>query len=222
MAAILPRGLCTPVNTCLPTAGSKVRPGSGVDQALSSQFDKRGRGSAGLLACLCHEGSVDVGERQEPAPSEAEATAQSSPPLLTSCMNFLHTGRISLLKVALNIMHCFSWGVRRKISCTSRRISGREGRARNGASAPARPRPPPGSSPSQPVPGSRWPHDKGGVSADCQSGESQVPEARTQGNKQRRGRSGNPLTRCQSGAAMPARLQPRFRVGSLRQRQPLE
>lgn len=76
---------------------------------------------------------MDVGERQEPAPSEAEATTQSSPPLLTSCMNFLHTGRISLLKVALNIMHCFSWGVRRKISCTSRRISGREGRARNGA-----------------------------------------------------------------------------------------
>lgn len=69
---------------------------------------------------------MDVGERREPAPSEAEATALSSPPLLTSCMNFLHTGRISLLKVALNIMHCFSWGVRRKISCTSRRISGKK------------------------------------------------------------------------------------------------
>lgn len=30
------------------------------------------------------------------------------PILLTSCMNFLQTGRISLLSVALNIMHCFS------------------------------------------------------------------------------------------------------------------
>lgn len=42
---------------------------------------------------------------------------------LTSCMNLRQTGRISLLSVALNIMHCFSWGVSLKISCTSRRIS---------------------------------------------------------------------------------------------------
>ena len=38
---------------------------------------------------------------------------------LTSCMNFLQTGRISLPKVALNIMTCFSCGVARKISWTS-------------------------------------------------------------------------------------------------------
>ena len=38
---------------------------------------------------------------------------------LTSCMNFLQTGRISLPRVALNIMTCFSCGVARKISWTS-------------------------------------------------------------------------------------------------------
>lgn len=46
--------------------------------------------------------------------------------VFTSCMNLRHTGRISLLKVALNIMTCFSWGVMRKISWTSRRMSARE------------------------------------------------------------------------------------------------
>lgn len=43
--------------------------------------------------------------------------------LITSCMNFLQTGRISLLRVALNIITCFSCGVFRKISWTSDRIS---------------------------------------------------------------------------------------------------
>lgn len=43
---------------------------------------------------------------------------------LTSCMNLRQTGRISLLRVALNIMTCFSWGVILKISCTSRLMSG--------------------------------------------------------------------------------------------------
>lgn len=43
--------------------------------------------------------------------------------VFTSCMNLRQTGRISLLKVALNIMTCFSWGVMRKISWTSRRMS---------------------------------------------------------------------------------------------------
>jgi hypothetical protein len=47
-------------------------------------------------------------------------------------MNFLQTGRISLLRVALNIMHCFSWGVRRKISCTSRRMSAKQGKKQVG------------------------------------------------------------------------------------------
>ncbi len=41
----------------------------------------------------------------------------------TSCMNFLQTGRMSLERVAENIITCFSWGVFRKISCTSRLIS---------------------------------------------------------------------------------------------------
>jgi hypothetical protein len=42
---------------------------------------------------------------------------------ITSCMNFLQTGRISLLSVALNIITCFPWGVLRNISCTSRLMS---------------------------------------------------------------------------------------------------
>ena len=41
----------------------------------------------------------------------------------TSCMNFRQTGRTSLLRVAENIMTCFSTGVILKISCTSRLIS---------------------------------------------------------------------------------------------------
>ena len=42
----------------------------------------------------------------------------------TSCMNFLQTGLMSLLRVAENIITCFSWGVARKISWTSLLISG--------------------------------------------------------------------------------------------------
>lgn len=38
-------------------------------------------------------------------------------------MNFLQIGRISCDNVALNIITCFSVGVARKISWTSRRIS---------------------------------------------------------------------------------------------------
>ena len=45
---------------------------------------------------------------------------------LTSCMNFLQTGLMSLERVALNIITCFSWGVARKISCTSRRMSAKD------------------------------------------------------------------------------------------------
>lgn len=46
---------------------------------------------------------------------------------ITLFMNFLQTGRISLGRVAENIMTCFSCGVILKTSCTSRRMSG-EGR----------------------------------------------------------------------------------------------
>ena len=42
---------------------------------------------------------------------------------ITSCINRLHTGRISLLKVAENIITCLSWGVNLKISWTSFRMS---------------------------------------------------------------------------------------------------
>lgn len=41
-------------------------------------------------------------------------------------MNFLHTGRISLDSVALNIITCLSWGVILKISWTSTRMSAKE------------------------------------------------------------------------------------------------
>jgi hypothetical protein len=34
-----------------------------------------------------------------------------------TCINFLQTGLTSLLRVAENIITCFSWGVERKISC---------------------------------------------------------------------------------------------------------
>lgn len=43
--------------------------------------------------------------------------------LHTSCINFLQTGRMSLLNVAENIMTCLLCGVLRNISWTSRRIS---------------------------------------------------------------------------------------------------
>ena len=39
-------------------------------------------------------------------------------------MNFLQIGRTARERVALNIMTCFSVGVWRKISWTSRRMSG--------------------------------------------------------------------------------------------------
>jgi len=38
-------------------------------------------------------------------------------------MNFLQMGRTSLLRVALNIMTCLSWGVSLKMACTSPRMS---------------------------------------------------------------------------------------------------
>jgi hypothetical protein len=41
----------------------------------------------------------------------------------TDCMNFLQVVRISLERVAENIMTCLWWGVARKISWTSRRMS---------------------------------------------------------------------------------------------------
>lgn len=41
----------------------------------------------------------------------------------TSDMNFLQMGLISLLRVALNIMTCLSWGVSLKMACTSDRMS---------------------------------------------------------------------------------------------------
>lgn len=41
----------------------------------------------------------------------------------TLVMNFLHVVRISFAKVALNIITCLWWGVMRKISWTSRRMS---------------------------------------------------------------------------------------------------
>ena len=43
--------------------------------------------------------------------------------IITSCMNFLQTGRISFDSVAENIITCFECGVARKISWMSRRIS---------------------------------------------------------------------------------------------------
>lgn len=61
--------------------------------------------------------------RRSALPLRFEQVGQVVKLVITSCMNFLQTGRISLLKVALNIITCFSWGVLRKISWTSRRMS---------------------------------------------------------------------------------------------------
>lgn len=69
------------------------------------------------------------GDRQDPSLATmrylraSSASARIPRPLLTSWQNFLHTGRISLLIVAVNIITCFWWGVERKISCTSLRMS---------------------------------------------------------------------------------------------------
>lgn len=43
--------------------------------------------------------------------------------IITSCMNFLQTGRMSFDRVAENIITCFECGVARKISWMSRRMS---------------------------------------------------------------------------------------------------
>lgn len=43
--------------------------------------------------------------------------------LITSCINFLQTGRISLDNVAENIITCLLCAVLLKISCTSLRMS---------------------------------------------------------------------------------------------------
>lgn len=125
----------TSVNNSLPKAGCKLclwlRCGP-----LSSQFDKPGEGrrpakppsilQAMRAVCLSQSGPA-LREGQsccaEVLATVGRQAASWGVTLLTSCMNFLQTGRISLLRVALNIIHCFSWGVRRKISCTSRRMS---------------------------------------------------------------------------------------------------
>lgn len=52
----------------------------------------------------------------------ADATRKA----LTSDMNFLQMGRISLESVAENIMTCLSCGVILKMSCTSLRMSARQ------------------------------------------------------------------------------------------------
>lgn len=68
-----------------------------------------------LVLCPGHEYANEVGAIVDR--SEEEDC------VITSCMNFLQTGRISLDSVALNIMTCLLCGVLLNISCTSRRIS---------------------------------------------------------------------------------------------------
>lgn len=104
---------------------------------LSSQSNKTARREEGLHkppASLCREGSMGDVPQQQLGPQDpgGPKLLHRGLGLLTSCMNFLQTGRISLLRVALNIMHCFSCGVRRKISCTSRRMSGWGGQETGG------------------------------------------------------------------------------------------
>merc|ERR1719323_656550 len=72
------------------------------------------------LAVLLRVLQLDVVLKDSCSVSFASSSMYTS---IGSCMNFLHTGLISLERVALNIITCFSWGVARKISCTSRRMS---------------------------------------------------------------------------------------------------
>lgn len=140
---VAPLQRCFPEGLLYPTSETilyqKLDVSSGLAQAwttLGSQCDKTGeRRSLSRPPSILPAVRAMWVSWSGPRPlGRAEAAAlRSQPPragqgvtLLTSCMNFLQTGRISLLRVALNIMHCFSWGVRRKISCTSRRMSGWE------------------------------------------------------------------------------------------------
>lgn len=83
-----------------------------------------------------------VARRSPPKQLQGCSAGQGAAALLvgffTSWQNFLQTGRISLLIVAVNIMTCFWCGVARKISWTSLRMSaeprakrrrGKEGRS---------------------------------------------------------------------------------------------
>ena len=78
-----------------------------------------------------HEGLTSFRHRcRSPwARREGRSLSETRSMSITSCMNFLQTGRISLFSVALNINTCFSCGVILKISCTSRRMSKRRTRS---------------------------------------------------------------------------------------------
>ena len=100
------------------------------------------RGDGGLAKMLEADAAAEAAGRQAKsrgAPAgavgrgEAAAGCRRAAPLkrggghvaLTSDMNFLQMGRISLDSVALNIMTCLSCGVILKMSCTSPRMSAR-------------------------------------------------------------------------------------------------
>ena len=102
--------------------GSKV-----IRQGLIDSSLRKGRRKAERIRCYpCGRFEETPIIREDLKVAVVVTTWQ----LRTSCMNFLQTGRMSLLRVALNIMTCFSCGVARKISCTSRRMSGRKIKAR--------------------------------------------------------------------------------------------
>ena len=69
--------------------------------------------------------SLDLWHAEGGRRNPASTTAGGAPYVraAAACMNFLQTVRISLERVAENIITCFSCGVLLKISCTSARMS---------------------------------------------------------------------------------------------------
>lgn len=79
------------------------------------------------MHCQLGDAAARVRDGRGAAASAAAAAAAAGGGVrretLTSLMNFLQMGRISLLSVAENIMTCLSCGVILKMSCTSPRMS---------------------------------------------------------------------------------------------------
>lgn len=75
---------------------------------------KRRPGRSAFSVRGCEEGVLAAAKRHRGSPAGRRRTSD---------MNFLQTGLISELRVALNIMTCLSWGVSLKMACTSDRMS---------------------------------------------------------------------------------------------------
>jgi len=66
--------------------------------------------------CGSSSNSVKIRKKDWIKKKRKKKKRQAGAGIITSCMNFLQTGRISLDRVAENIITCFECGVARKIS----------------------------------------------------------------------------------------------------------